>query len=207
MAWVATVLRSGGDFKPEHVERLANQLRSVGHKLFCFSDLDVPNRIPLEHGWPRWWAKMELFRPGLSGDILHIDLDSTVIDNLFPLLMRTKLTMLQDFYRPKLLASGVMLIPQDVRDGIWSEWIKSPERWMREHRTGGDQSFIGSLVGNCATWQYCVPGAVVSYKVHVRESNRESEKGTGTVPKGARLICFHGKPRPWAVEDVAAVNS
>lgn len=205
MAWVATVLRSGGDYTPEHVERLASQLRQYGHELHCFSNVDVPNRIPLNHFWPGWWSKMELFRSGLEGDIFYLDLDSTVLGNLDELLNQTRLTMLRDFYRPKLLASGVMFIPENVRRQVWKLWMQNPSGWMKENKIQGDQGFLGRVIQDCNTWQDVLPGSVVSYKVHVRKPKRASEHGTGSVPVGAKIVCFHGEPRPWEVEalDVA----
>lgn len=202
MAWVATVLRSGGCYRPEHVERLASQLRKYGHELHCFSNVEVPNLIPLNHFWPGWWSKMELFRSGIEGDFLYLDLDSTVVGNLDELLAQKRLTLLRDFYRPKLLASGVMFIPENVRRPIWKLWMQDPSRWMKENRIQGDQGFLGKVVQSCNTWQDVLPGSVVSYKVHVRQTKRDSESGTGVVPDGAKIVCFHGKPRPWEVSEL-----
>ena len=38
-----------------------------------------------------------------------------------------------------------------------------------------------------------VPGQIVSYKLSVQE--------TGRLPPGARLVCFHGHPRPWEIQE------
>ncbi|MER9165551.1 hypothetical protein [Mesorhizobium sp. M0715] len=86
MKTVACVLRSGGDFEPGDVVRLFNQVSEhlPGAKFRCFSDVAVQGVevIPLRHGWPRWWAKMELFLPELPDDWLFFDLDTSIVDSL-----------------------------------------------------------------------------------------------------------------------------
>ena len=92
------VLRSGGDFRPEHAQRLARQVSG----LVCLSDVQVPGvatRV-LQHGWPGWWSKMEAFAPELEGDVLLIDLDTLVLR--MPALPAVT-TVLPDFYRPELM--------------------------------------------------------------------------------------------------------
>ena len=44
-------------------------------------------KIELINNWPGWWSKIELFRPDLpSGIILYLDLDTTIINDLTPVL-------------------------------------------------------------------------------------------------------------------------
>jgi hypothetical protein len=47
---------------------------------------------------------------------------------------------------------------------------------------------------NIDRWQELVPDQVFSYKAHIRDR---------AVPPSARVVCFHGKPRPWEVEELA----
>ena len=49
---IVTVLRSGGEYRPEHVGRLQEQCaeHAPGIPFFCLSDVQVPcARIPLRH--------------------------------------------------------------------------------------------------------------------------------------------------------------
>lgn len=182
------VLRSGGDFTPAHVQWLAAQVPG----LVCLSDVDVPGVpvIPLRYGWPGWWAKLELFRPGIEGDLLYLDLDTVVLGDLAEFDVGAT-TVLRDFYAPGRMGSGFMYLAEMDRPPVWAAFIQDPERHMRECVTQerwGDQGFLqGVLVAQ--RWQDVLPGRVVSYKAHC---------GRG-VPPGAKVVCFHGKPRPWEV--------
>lgn len=190
---VACVLRSGGEYRLEHVEMLKRGVdEHIEHGGFiCLSDVELPRmrRIPLMHGWPGWWAKMELFSPILHGDILYFDLD-TVIEG--PLTIPTRLTLLRDFYKdgvhkPERVQSGMMFLPEADRARVWERWIADPIGHMRAFR--GDGEYLHSILFETADrWQDVAPGEVCSYKVHVRE---------GIKPPNAKVICFHGKPRPW----------
>ncbi len=99
---VVLVLRSGGAYRPEHVARLVRQLRSSvpapagaeppggGEALAITVLTDLPAAefpagvrvVRLKHGWPGWWAKMELYSPELPDlrdqPFLYLDLDTTV---------------------------------------------------------------------------------------------------------------------------------
>ena len=69
---------------------------------------------------------------------------------------------------------------------------------MRMKGKRGDQAFIeDALTGSTQLrplfWQDLLPGQVVSYKNHIR--------GKEKFPARARVVCFHGKPRPWGVNE------
>jgi hypothetical protein len=144
--------------------------------------------LPLAFEWPRWWSKLEVFQPTLSGGLLFFDLDTVIVGDLTDIVHTQQLTLLEDFYRPANLGSGLMYLPENVRSEVWDRWMDGPDKHMRHFR--GDQNFLQAVWGDRpARWQHELPGQVVSYKVHVRR--------TGRVPRDARVICFHGHPRPW----------
>jgi len=199
---VACVLRSGGDYTPEHVAHLAEGIKTYlpNSDIVCLSDVPVPvTRIHLRHDWPGWWSKMELFAPWIDGDILFLDLDTIITGDLADIAAVKKLTLLRDFYRPNGLGSGLMYLPQAERRSLWNHWIIRPSRYMAEAGRGGDQAYLEKhWMKRADRWQDVLPGQIVSYKVHVRQDHHHSrETGTGLVPDGARIVCFHGKPRPW----------
>lgn len=189
------VLRSGGDYGPEHVQWLARQTVA----LECLSDVPVPGvkTIPLQHDWPGWFAKFELFRPDLSGDLLYLDLDTVLLHGLQPLIeaARHRTTLLSDFYRPAQPASGLMYIAEADKEKVWRHWMRDPAGHMARARTTrcwGDQGILRQVLGDgVQRWQDVAPGQVASYKVHCRQGP----------PPGARVVCFHGTPRPWAAPD------
>lgn len=159
-------------------------------------DYLVVRELPLYHDWPGWWSKMELFRPDLHEDILYLDLDTTIVDDIEPLIAKCRNLpiALNDFFHPPRLASGFMYLPANFREEIWKKWIEKPD-WYMHHTRKGDQGFLEQSWGDIAwRWQSLCPGKVVSYKVDVRP--------TGKVPEEAAVVCFHGQPRPWAVPEL-----
>lgn len=181
---VACVLRSGGDFEPAHVQWLARQVPW----LVCLSDVPVAGveTIPLRHDWPGWFAKLEMFGPSLDGDVLMFDLDTVVLSLPDE---PSETTVLRDFTRPELMGSGFMYVTEADRARVWDAWMQDPaghiaacQKWPRF----GDGGFLQEHIGNAAKW-----GAeVVSYKVHCKRA----------VPAQAKVVCFHGRPRPWEVK-------
>jgi hypothetical protein len=83
------VFRAGKKYNAEHVARLQAAVArncTVPHRFVALSDVDMPcERIPFAHDWPRWWSKIELFRPGITdptGLNVYLDLDVLVASNL-----------------------------------------------------------------------------------------------------------------------------
>lgn len=182
---VALVLRSGGVYTPLWVQRLAAQIRAHHDvRVVCLSDVDVPGveTIRLLHDWPGWWAKVELFRPGLfDGPVLYFDLDTVILGPFDDLLAYDgRMAMLSDFYRPALAASGVMAwTPNVSTDGIYKrissndmQALRADDRWYRLRMPNVDR--IQDLYpGLCVSWKVC----------------------GGQVPVDARILCFHGNPK------------
>lgn len=194
---VACVLRSGGEYGPEHVTRLRDQVARhlPGAPFHCLSDIDVPgvHTIPLRHDWPGWWAKMELFDPARSADWLYLDLDSAIVGSLAVMAAIRAPVIMRDVYRPAGWQSSVMAIPQAIKAPIWNAFTAAPAKHMREFAIGGDQAFIEAHGADAGwrLWQEVCPGQLCSYKADVRR--------LGKVPAGTSVVVFHGKPRPWQV--------
>lgn len=190
--YILTVLRSGGEYKPEHVTRLRKQLGDQA-ELVCLSDVylgDV-HAEPLRYSWPSWWCKMEMFAPWIKGDFLFMDLDTSIVGDISDLLNCARSTVLRDFYQPSLIGSGLMFWKEEDRAQVWDAFIADPERHIKECTTRakwGDQGFLQQFADKLQLWQDNT-SKVVSYKVHCQ----------GGVPHGASIVCFHGKPRPWNV--------
>jgi len=203
MLTVALVLRSGGDYGPVDVRRLVRQLwgRLIGHvehRIVCLSDMPVPgvDVVPLAHGWPGWWSKLELFRPGVfpNGDrIFYIDLDTILLGPIDSILsIDQRFVVLEDFYHPPKYGSGLMMWTAGdamLRDLVWTPFAADPERAMEVSGWWGDQAWLWRTVPLDAVsyFQRERPGEVVSFKVHCRD---------GRPPEGARVVCFHGRPKP-----------
>lgn len=199
MTRIVCVLRTGGEYRPEHVQALSRQVP----ELTVLSDVDVPGvpRIALKHDWRSWWAKMELFDPDIPGDLIYFDLDTVIVGGIGGLKSLNRTTLLSDFYYPERPASGVMYLTEADRARVWDAWMADTDSAMRQCMREGDQKFIGSVLHDAQRFQDVLPGQVVSYKVHVAKGYNRRSVGDGSIPDGARVVCFHGKPRPWHVKE------
>jgi hypothetical protein len=188
MTMVACVLRSGGDFSPAWVRALSRGIRDM----VCLSDVivDGVHCVPLEHPWPRWWAKIELFRPELrrlSDCFLYLDLDTLVLGDLDSLLRYDgDFAMLAGFLESrrgkKVGQSGVMAwTPGPHTDRLYETFAADPNRYMRRYR--GDADYIRAHVHH--DYLQDRYSGIYSYKLHARNGP----------PRGAVLICGHGRPR------------
>ncbi|MBB6413742.1 hypothetical protein [Mesorhizobium sangaii] len=70
--------------------------------------------IPLRHGWPGWWAKMELFRPELRDDWLVFDLDTSIVGSLADMAAVEDPVIMRDVVRPGSLQSSIMANPPSI---------------------------------------------------------------------------------------------
>jgi hypothetical protein len=204
MLYVACVLRSGGDYRPEHVFALAAGVRrhlSLPYRFVVLSDLgDAVSRpgievVPIPEMWPGWWSKISLFRPGLfDGPVFYADLDTIIVGELDSLVLGHRFTVLRNFWKDKNIGSGLMAWDTDL-SAIYRKFALAPKKYINEYRTAekwGDQAFI---LNNTPTpmdrWQLKHPGRICSYK-------RDIVRRRGVVPESTSVICFHGQPRPWA---------
>lgn len=181
---VASVLRSGGHYDVDYVERFARSIQEQGLRFVCLSDVPVPcPRICLVRNWPGWLSKIELFR--LSEPVLYLDLDTVVTGDLRPLFRTAPgFTMLEDFTQPGKPASGVMSWMGDF-SRIYNEFHDSLVPLYRHWRPNrGDAGWIERHV---TAELFPSDGSIVSYKLGLQGS---------AVPEGCRAVCFHGKPRP-----------
>lgn len=181
---VVTVLRSGGEYGPRHVKALRDQVAEHMPEadFVCLSDVSVACRnIPLRTDWPRWWPKLELFREFTSGATLYLDLDTILIKPTRFEVKPGEFWMLRDFGKPE-PASGMM-----AWDGDFSHIFYSMQQRPSAHEW--DQRHIAKHVSPLYFQDHLT--GIYSYKKHCR----------GGLPQDAAIVCFHGKPRPWQVND------
>ena len=198
MITFVTVLKSGGEYTYKHVSRLKEMLADkagVEHEFLCFSDIDGPDTFPLRDNLPGWWSKMEVFK--LPGPCIYFDLDTIIcgsLDKAAALASRVPFAILRDAYRgkknPHAMQSSVMMWCGDM-SYLYSTFISSAETYMQIK--GGDQAFIEQQLSRTTYIQDELPGQFVSYKVDVRGKH---------IPDNARVIFFHGQPRPWDQTDI-----
>jgi hypothetical protein len=196
MLKVVCVCRSGAEYNAEWVRRLKDGVArnlTVPYEFKVLSDLDVPDRIPLKHSWPGWWAKLEVFRI-VDGPALYLDLDTVVTGNIDHLSGGT-FKAIRNFHDPKMIGSAVMWIPGSMKH-IYDRFCEKPSKWIDYHerkRDGpylGDQAFIWDSLGrNVETFDMEKSG-IKSYKFHCKSG----------LPPDTRLVCFGGRPKATEVK-------
>ena len=201
---IVTTWSGDGEFKSSHVQSLARQCAQFapGVDFVCITNEKVPGVEcwPNRNKWPGWWVKFEAFAPEVKGDILYMDLDTVIIGSLAELLKVDKLTLLRDAYRDgkkykKGLQASLMMLPERDRQGPWEYFSTQPLTYMETYKVKGDQPLLERYYMNRAQcWQDILPGQIVSAKVGCGLGNSFSKP---IIPADARLIFFHGKPRPW----------
>lgn len=209
MITVACVLRSGGPYDVGYVRALYRGVRrhlvDVSYAFVCLTDRPELvrhsgiNAAALEHGWPRWWSKMELF--AIPGPVLYLDLDTVVCGKINLLahainyLEWSDWIMLSPFRSGRAgWASGVMGWRGDAR-WMYEAFAADPDDNMKTFPRRGDQWFITQRLEERGITPADARGWVQidSWK----RSNCAPDGPRG----GARLVCFHGRPRPHEVRD------
>ena len=135
---------------------------------------------------------MNIFQ--IEGPVLYMDLDTTIVDDLTPLIEAAKderFITLRDFNYPKRVQSSVMAWKGDMSH-IYEEFIQDPETYMDMY-PGGDQSFIDEGNHCPVYWQDILPNSIQSFKVNVRNSG---------IHPDCCVVAFHGNPRPWAISEL-----
>lgn len=200
----AVVLRSGGDYVKEDPIILSRQVMRhlhIPHRFICLTDLQIDDfyveEFPLENNWPGWWSVIELFR--ITGPVIVTGLDTLIIDSIDRLGEMALTCPETDFYmtrpqpdgiiRGEKFCSGMM-----IWNGDWS-WLykgfiphRHIDRFRREQRYTTWQLLKNNV--NVRTLQKEFDG-FYSYKNDCRKE----------VPADAKVIGFHGHPRPREAED------
>lgn len=202
---IATVLKSGGIYDVKYVNCLANAIAkniTIPYSLICLSDVkdgfndNVHDVKPLIHGYPKWWSKIELFKPGLfSGSkVVYLDLDTLIINNIdFIGTFNGKFCGLSDFYLMVTLGSGMMMWDGDDLhlNDIYNAFLPNFRSIINNYQYG-DQQWINERTKRYLSFiQTHFPSKVVSFKKNCYEKATKSI----TYPIGASIVCFHGSPR------------
>jgi hypothetical protein len=208
-------VKSGDAFGSDYVNILADMCRrnlpeGFPGQFVCFTDdpkgigPDIAIR-PLPGDLHGWWNKLWLFKDGHFEDgdrILYLDLDTVIVGALDQIVQYSgSFAILRDFYRPDGLQSSVMAWPANTRNDIWHQW----NACRRPMNAGGDQAWIETWADHIGfvpdLWHDLLPRQFVSFK-------RDCGKYP---PKGAKVVVFHGLPRPHECEtdwvwDIWAIN-
>lgn len=200
MNTVMCVLKSGGDYDQSDVEKLRNQVArhlSLPHEFVCLSDVDVPcKRIALQHDWPGWWSKIELFRQGvIESPTVFVDLDMVIMGDFAPIFgCGHEFAMMHNFNRTGYASSAIMFFNGKAPVDVYKKFVVDAQHWIKyhqDHRDGpylGDQAFIWDSLGRD------VP--LLNTKEYGVRSYRKDILSNGTVPADTNIVVFGGAYKP-----------
>lgn len=213
MLTVLCVLRSGGGYDAEWVRKLRDGVArnlTIPYRFVCLSDVEVPcERIPLEHDWPGWWSKIEIFRKWvITGPTLYLDLDTVITANLDKIAnLSYDFAALRNFHQPDFIGSGVMWFrsADTVPHRVYEKFSRMPLAYIAHHERVqkgshlGDQAFIWDTLreqGISIPFLTDEFSGVKSYKYHAQSH----------LPADTKIVCFHGLPKlpevnaPWVTQ-------
>lgn len=147
------------------------------------------------HKYCGWWCKLEVFRPQ-NRDLrpcLFVDLDTFILGDISPLLSldADSLWLIKNFYMPEKSNSGLFIAPDtDLSYQIWAG--SSRLDTLSHGRGAGDGDYLAQFPHKRLTDEF---PDILSYKADQLYPD----------PRNARIVCFHGKPKPhecdgWARE-------
>jgi hypothetical protein len=169
--------------------------RDIDLRCVCFTD-DATTLPPgvqargVPFGPPSWWQKLAMFRPGAfepGTQVLYFDLDTIILGDLGDIARyRGDFAMLNDPFFPERANSSLMSWTAGKFDHVWTAW-EAAGRPQFDRR--GDQFWIETTAQTKVDrWQDMLPGQIVSFKADCWLR--------GKIPDGARVMVFHGQPRP-----------
>lgn len=180
------------------MRRQFEQRASKEWDFICLTDRPSEDwHLPLRTNWPGWWGILESFRLTCQPHVLT-GLDTLLYGDVRPILRLAEdcppsvLYGIRDLGKPARWASGVT-----VWNGDWSFLAERFDPVAHPRLFRGNQEYTAWAVGREPGRHLCyLPDKVdgiVSYKYHLRGRHTKP-------PAGTRIVCFHGKPRPWNVK-------
>jgi hypothetical protein len=209
---IACVLRGGGPYDLGYVKVLAMSARRklrAPHRFVCLTDAVRWNAdwfaahrietVPLNHGWPGRWSKMELFRPELfEGQVFYFDLDTVLLRRIDRLARyRGDFAVLRDFHRTGAIYSGAMSWRGATAPYLYEDFAAAADEIMAEFPN--EHAWIRhrlNRAGLCPDiLQDRFPGVFAPFK--------PVPGGPIVVDKPERVgvVCFRGAPKPHQVAD------
>ena len=201
------VLKCGGDtYDSRYVNATAKNIKdhlTYDAEIVCLTDnpdgiLHVDRIVKMEHDWPKWWGKLEMFKPNITKNkhCLYIDLDTVCFKNIDIICkLPPSFYGIRDFYHLNVLQTGILK---------WEVGAESEDLYIKnlhhihKYFNKGDHELIGECVKNPKFLQDIFPGEICSYKKHMRRLYKNYIDPT--------IVCFHGTPRPHTIKHDLIVN-
>jgi len=167
---------------------------------------DVPS--PHKGANPSCYRRLRLWHESTREIIGHrvcsIDLDCVITDDMRPLVERDEPCVLWgDYVNPHTHFNGSMqLITPGAFNGVYTDFdpARTPLETTAVGFHGSDQGWLSLFHdrnGFNGVGRWKAEHGVLSYRVHVRKGKNFQKRENLTLPKGARIVFFHGPHDPW----------
>lgn len=200
--------------QPNTLRNMLERHVSIPHELVCVTDdpegLDPRVRhvplwdtfadLPSPHGGanPSCYRRLPLYdrefalNLGLSRFVM-MDLDVVLTRDCTPLFdIDDDFKIWGDTARGTPYNGSLCLMTAGARQRVWDEFdpVESPRRSRSLGYIGSDQGWIGACLGT-GERKWTKGDGVYSYRNEIARTN------AGLLPRGARIVIFHGHVDPW----------
>ena len=211
---IACVLKSGSHvYDYNYVNALSNAIAkhvTVPYTFTCLTDNpskfnnNVHKVIKLKHSFPKWWSKIELFRPDIFHDtsqVFFLDLDTVITNNINDIVSYDgDFCGLRDFYKVVTLGSGLLSWKPSKYHHVYKKFLLKCD-YVMANTPEGDQKWIDSQIKEMDYFQDIYGRKIISWKKDCLNNNKIS------IPKSASIVCFHGIPKPHEITDSTIVSN
>ncbi|MEJ6002852.1 glycosyltransferase [Paucibacter soli] len=211
---VILCMKWGTKYGPEYVNRLYAMVARHLHgpfKFVCLTDrsegiraevqcLPIPE-LKLPAGIPeRGWTKLTTFEAdlhGLKGTALFLDLDVVIVDDITPFFeVPGEFLIIHDWKRPWRITgnSSVYRFQLGAHADVLAKFRREAEAIRRQVRN--EQAYLSNEMHAQGKLKYWDAAWCASYKYHCIPTWPTSYWRDPIIPKGARILIFHGVMNP-----------
>lgn len=218
---IVCTFKTGGDYTDRYVMLLFNQLlrhAQCEFTFYCNTDSHIAwvggleqrhrfvlNRLQHPRYLPSWWSKLEAYY--LTGPVIAFDLDTVIVNDITTLVQHAltlppdEICFLRDF-RGVPWNSSIVIRNGDFRwvtDAIVSDVLRG--RYKKDkrgvHLRIADKEFHGDQDWTTDRLQkHKIKIGAIQDRFDGIYSYKDDIAKRTDFPDDARIICFHGRPRP-----------
>lgn len=167
---------TGAPYTDEWVRKLRNAVARhypYPHRFVCLTDrteIEGVETIKLQHDWPIYWSKLELFKPGtFEGPVIYMDLDVLITGDITQFAQPWEsMVMITDYY-PEIANSTLLYwnASDPIYHGMYADMVENSATIQHEFRNRwpvinfGDQEYIADYLTkngrSILRWQEVLP--------------------------------------------------
>ena len=207
-------MKWGDKFPAEYVNKLYAMVErniTLPFRFICFTEnnsgirqeveiqalpeLDLPANIP-----ERGWRKLTVFSKnfgGLSGKTLFLDLDVVIVDNIDDFFtVQGDFLIAHDKKNPKKMEGNSSVFRFEI--GRYPQILSYFEKNFEQikHEVRHEQAYLSREIHKLGELEFWDDTWVPSFKYRCAPSWIKSWFEAPSIPKGSKIILFHGLPNP-----------